>query len=75
MLLRKFADVIFEDINCDAKVRCEAQSLYKKMCLLKTGLMVSFWTEILENLTKTNNGLQNSKMQLNTATVYVTLNH
>ena len=56
-----------EDDDFDAKTRCEALGLRKKMCQLETGILASFWYEILGNLNKTSNTIQSLEVQLNTA--------
>lgn len=58
---------ISENKDYDAKTRCEALGYYQKMCQLETGIMASFWFDILENLNNTSKTLQSSHILLNTA--------
>lgn len=61
---------ISEDVESnkfDAKTRCEAHGLYKKMCQLEIAIMSSIWADILEQSKKTSKSVQGSQVQLNTA--------
>ncbi|XP_058788983.1 uncharacterized protein LOC131662970 [Phymastichus coffea] len=51
-----------------SKAQCEADGLLTKMCLLETGIMASFWNDVLIILNNTSNTIQSPKILINTAT-------
>ena len=37
----------------ESKTRCEAEGIYRQMCSLETGIMATFWKNVLDNLNNT----------------------
>lgn len=62
---------ISNDTDQPSKVRCDANGLYVRMCMLEIGIYTVFWNDILERTHATSCLLQDAKLDINTATAAV----
>lgn len=53
------------------EVRCKANGLHERMCMLETGIYTVFWNHILERFNCTSKLLQDSQLDLNSAVAAV----
>ena len=67
LILEALLSITDNNDEYEAKVRCEAEGLYRKMCTLETGIMAMFWNDVLENLNNTSKTIQSPQVLLNTA--------
>ena len=59
--------LIIESDEYEAKTRCQAEGLYKKLFSLEIGILASFWNDVLDNLNNTSKIIQSPQVLLNTA--------
>ena len=60
LILEDLLSIMDSNDEYEAKVRCEAEGLYRKMCTLETGIMAMFWSDVLGNLNNTSKTIQSS---------------